>query len=82
MEQKKKAKIKVVPKKKGGVKTKTEKKKAVILKKASDRRKVKLEDEEIQHLLIGRPKTFKDPDELIKLFNAYIITCYEKKRKP
>lgn len=82
MEQKKKAKkLKVRPKKKSGVKTKTQKKKAVIMKKTSSWRTLTLESEEVQHLLLGRPKIFKDPEELLKLFNTYILTCLEKKRK-
>lgn len=66
-------------KKKTGVKTKIEKKKAQLIK-ASSRRELTLESEEVQHLLIGRPKIFKNPEELIKLFNTYILTCLEKKR--
>ena len=72
-------KPKLRKKQKTGVKTKMEKKKAQIIK-ANSRRTLTLESEEVQHLLIGRPKAFKNPEELIKLFNTYILTCLEKKR--
>lgn len=78
--EKEKPKLNVRKKKKGGVKTKIEKQKAQAMRKASDRRKLTLESEEVQHLLIGRPKTFKNPEELIKLFNTYLLTCLEKVR--
>ena len=36
------------------------------------------EDEMVQHILIGRPRLFKDPEELLKLFDDYILSCVEK----
>lgn len=72
-------KLNLRKKAKTGVKTKIEKKKAQIMK-ANSRRTLTLESEEVQHLLIGRPKVFKNSEELIKLFNTYILTCLEKKR--
>jgi hypothetical protein len=76
--EKEKPKLNVRKKKKTGVKTKTEKKKAQIIKKS--RREITVDSEEVQHLLIGRPKLFKTPEELLKLFNTYILTCLEKRR--
>lgn len=78
--EKEKLKLNVRKKKKTGVKTKIEKQKAQAMRKTSERSKLTLESEEVQHLLIGRPKTFKNPAELIKLFNTYLLTCLEKKR--
>ena len=68
------------------------KKSTAVKKKTSiERRKVKImaqkwsditpNDEDVKDLLIGRPKIFKDADELVSLFNAYLISCMERVRK-
>lgn len=38
------------------------------------------EDEAVQNILIGRPRKFKSPEELLNLFNDYILTCVEKEK--
>ena len=68
------------------------KKSTAVKKKTSiERRKVKImaqrwsditpNDEDVKDILIGRPKIFKDADELVSLFNAYLISCMERVRK-
>lgn len=36
------------------------------------------EDEMVQHILIGRPRMFKSPEELLSLFDDYILSCVER----
>ena len=73
-------KIKVRPKKKKEIKKKATKELKVKIRRGK-RRDITIDDKEIQHLLIGKPRKIKDAEELINFFNAYILTCLEKKRK-
>lgn len=77
--EKEKPKLNVRKKKKTEVKGKATKERKTKITKGS-RRNITIDDGEVQHLLIGRPKIFKTPEELIKFFNTYILTCLEKKR--
>ena len=77
--EKEKPKLNVRKKKKTEVKSKASKERKTKIARGS-RRNITIDDGEVQHLLIGRPKIFKSPEELIKFFNTYILTCLEKKR--
>lgn len=78
-------------KNKSGKVVRSKKSTAVKNKIAKERRKVKImaqkwsditpNDEDVKDILIGRPKLFKDADELVSLFNAYLISCMERVRK-
>lgn len=71
--------IKIRAKKKTWTKTKIEKKKQEILRK--NWRNVTIEDENAQRFFIGRPRIFKDPEELLKLFNCYISSLLKNTKK-
>ena len=78
-------------KNKSGKVVRSKKSTAVKKKTSIERRKVKImaqkrsditpNDEDVKDILIGRPKLFKDADELVSLFNAYLISCMERTRK-
>ena len=78
-------------KNKSGKVVRSKKSNAVKKKISKERRKVKImaqkwsditpNDEDVKEILIGRPKLFKDADELVSLFNAYLISCMERVRK-
>lgn len=57
---------------------KTEQKKKKLL---GSWRKVTIEDEQAKKYFIWKPRIFKDSEELLRLFNAYIATCLEKVKK-
>ncbi len=78
-------------KNKSGKVVRSKKSTAVKKKTSIESRKVKImaqkwsditpNDEDVKEILIGRPKLFKDADELVSLFNAYLISCMERVRK-
>ena len=72
--------IKLRAKKSNAIKTKTAEKKRQI-KRHRNWNSVTVDDPDIQHLLIGRPKLIESEKELITEFNLYLASCLEKTRK-
>lgn len=46
-------------------------------------RSIKADDELVQnmHILLWKPRIFKTPEEMLELFNSYLLSCMKKVRK-
>ena len=81
-EKKEKKPLQLRNKKKMGAKTKTGKDKCQVKKQRHRNwNSVTVDDPEIQHMLVGRPRKIKDANELLVQFNEYLASCIEKTRK-
>lgn len=68
-------------KKKTWIKTKTWKRMQKVKEKITKHRKrytVSKDDEDFKPLKVWRPRLFKNPDEMVDLFNDYIASCKER----